>query len=1206
MGDARMERGTMSKSLSSRVRTGTQLRALLQVMDRLNAGDTGVEIPYLQDSTEIGRMADALEAFRRRVIEAEEERVRSEQASAAVRESEARHRMLADNTGDIIIQYDLDFTPLYISPSVVKLLGRHPDELRTLPPSEVVHPDDLAEMAERRADAKAGLPVKPAAGRLRAADGSWKWVERTLTQLIDDDGQRVGFVTTIRDIGERKLAEQALVDSESRYRMLADNTRDIVIQYDLDFRPLYVSPSVKSWGYAPDQVLAEGIVGFVNPEDLPLVASRRAAAQQGRPVDPVIGSVRTADGNWIWVESTITPMYDQTGVRVGFISTFRDVSLRMIAQQALVDSEARYRMLAENVTDVLLYYGRDLRIEYCSPSVRHWGYEPEDFVGQAAGFFVHPEDETRINGIRAAVLRGERVPSVECRVRRADGSYFWIESNPSLIRDESGGMAGMVLVLRDISARKAAEQALVDSEARYRMLAENITDVMLHYDANEKITYVSPSVRQWGYAPDDLLGKPSDHFIHPDDRARIAPRRAALLRGEEGSRAEARILLADGGWAWVESSPSPVRGPDQSVVGVVLILRDISARKAAEAALVDSEVRYRMLADNVTDVLVRYGPQGWVDYVSPSIRQWGYAVEDFIDTPAGYFVHPEDRAVIAARREAWDRGEPPGVLDYRIRRADGSWVWVESNPAVIRDDANRVVSVVLVLRDISARKAAEQALVDSETQFRLLAENITDVMLRYNLDGRISYVSPSVRQWGYQPSDFIGKIAGHLIHPDDEARIVLRRDAMLAGEEAPRIEVRILRADGKWTWIESNPSLIRDERGTVVGVVLIMRDINQRKLAEAALIESEARYRILADNTSDIIQRFDADGLVQYISPSVRQLGYEPEFFLGRPTAQLVEREDLPAVARRREAMLSGRPVPPMESRVRTADGRTVWLESRPSPILGEDGALVGVVNVMRDVTERKNAENALQALNLELRRVARASALGAFAASLAHEINQPLAAAAASGEAALRWLSAETPNYDRGLQAVGRAVEAVRRAADVIGGLRALVTKEEPNRAPFDMHDAIGEVLALTAPEGERSSVTVRTRLEAAEPVTDGDRVQFQQVMINLVLNAIEAMRETEGERLLIVGSRDGADSLELFVEDRGPGISPDQQPLIFESMFTTKIGGTGLGLAIAKSIVESHGGAISMTPATPHGAVFWVRLPRPEAETRRRRRTQ
>ena len=290
--------------------------------------------------------------------------------------------------------------------------------------------------------------------------------------------------------------------------------------------------------------------------------------------------------------------------------------------------------------------------------------------------------------------------------------------------------------------------------------------------------------------------------------------------------------------------------------------------------------------------------------------------------------------------------------------------------------------MVLAMRDIKERKLAEQALIDSEARYRMLAENIGDVLLRYDADGRISYVSPSVRQWGYEPTDFVGKaLAGDTssIRTISPHRPAQGRHARGRGRQR-RSNCVILRADSKWTdrcCPASRSGLAREK----LGVVLILRDINARKAAEAALIESEIRYRMLADNTSDIIQRFDADGVVEYISPSVRQLGYEPEFFLGRPTALVVDREDLPAVARRRAEMLSGQTVAPLESRVHAADGRTVWLESRPSPILGEDGNLLGVVNVMRDVTERKNAEIALQDLNLELRRVARASALGAFAA---------------------------------------------------------------------------------------------------------------------------------------------------------------------------------------------------------------------------------
>jgi C4-dicarboxylate-specific signal transduction histidine kinase len=250
---------------------------------------------------------------------------------------------------------------------------------------------------------------------------------------------------------------------------------------------------------------------------------------------------------------------------------------------------------------------------------------------------------------------------------------------------------------------------------------------------------------------------------------------------------------------------------------------------------------------------------------------------------------------------------------------------------------------------------------------------------------------------------------------------------------------------------------------------------------------------------------------------------------------------------------------------------------------------------VLRDVSERKAAEAALQDVNAELSRIARASALGAFAASIAHEVNQPLAAAVIDGETSLRWLSGDTPNLARAARAIHRATDNARRASEVVGRLRAMVVKEQTQRTDFELNKAIGEVLALTAGESQRSKVTVTADLAADEPVVRGDRIQVQQVIMNLVLNAIEAVRDTaEGDRLVCVrSSLEPNMDAEITVEDRGAGVSPDNAERIFDNLFTTKIGGTGLGLPISKSIVEAHGGRMWVENAVPQGAVFKVRLP-------------
>ena len=697
----------MLQFLSSRLRMGARLKVLLRVMDRLDAGDTGVEVPFLGDRTDTGRIAARLEAFRRRLTEAQEERRRAEQANSALRESEARYRLLAENTGDMVIQYDVDFRPVYVSPSV-KSLGYEPGALLAEGISGLIHPDDLARAAARRDSVSRGLLVKPATGKMRAADGRWVWVESTITPMFDDAGERVGFITTLRDIDERKLAEQALIDSEARYRLLADNTGDIILQYDPDFRPLYVSPSIKHLGYAPDVLMTHSFSDVIHPDDLVAAAARRDAAKQGEPIKPIAARILTADGGWKWFESTLTQVIDDAGERVGFISTLRDIGERKLAEQALIEGEARYRMLAENVTDVLLRYGADARIEYVSPSVRQWGYEQADFIGKPAGHFVHPDDQELVVDRRAAMARGDPNRQLEIRLMRADGTWTWVESNPAYIRGPDQEVIGAVLVMRDIGARKAAEVALIESEARYRMLADNIGDVLLRYDNDLRIDYVSPSIRQWGYSREEFIGQPVGHFVHPDDQAQVAERRSALLRGEAVPPGECRVRRADGSWIWAESSPALIRDEHGAARGIMLVLRDIEQRKQAETALVESEARYRMLAEYSSDVLLRYDADQRIAYVSPSVRQWGYTPEDFIGQRAGVFVHPEDQERITERRVAMLAGEPVQTVEARIRRADGSWTWIESNPAQIRDDSGAVVGAVLVLRDINQRKTGRR------------------------------------------------------------------------------------------------------------------------------------------------------------------------------------------------------------------------------------------------------------------------------------------------------------------------------------------------------------------------------------------------------------------------------------------------------------------------------------------------------------------
>jgi PAS domain S-box-containing protein len=377
----------------------------------------------------------------------------------------------------------------------------------------------------------------------------------------------------------------------------------------------------------------------------------------------------------------------------------------------------------------------------------------------------------------------------------------------------------------------------------------------------------------------------------------------------------------------------------------------------------------------------------------------------------------------------------------------------------------------------------------------------------------------------------------------------------------------------------------------VVGGLLV-RFARQEAMAQIVKL-SEERYRLLADNVSDIILKHDLDWRIDYVSPSVQRLGYTPEQLIGRPS-NFTHPDDTEVLRARMSDLIQGRSSGAFEARVRTADGGWVWIETHPTVLRDEQGRMTGVLSVWRDVSARKAAESTLQEVRAEMARVARISTLGAFSASLAHEINQPLAALTISSEVAQRLLETDPPDLAKIARSVERSSRDARRASDIVARMRSLTTRGPSVAADFNLNDAIGEMLALSRGELQRWNVAVEEAFGAEAVSIHGDRIQIQQVVLNLIQNAIEAMQDSPGpERRLRVVCRVVGGEVRVEIEDCGPGLDPAAAAAVFERVFSTKQGGTGLGLAISRSIIEAHGGRIWVETAEPHGAAFKFQLP-------------
>jgi PAS domain S-box-containing protein len=388
----------------------------------------------------------------------------------------------------------------------------------------------------------------------------------------------------------------------------------------------------------------------------------------------------------------------------------------------------------------------------------------------------------------------------------------------------------------------------------------------------------------------------------------------------------------------------------------------------------------------------------------------------------------------------------------------------------------------------------------------------------------------------------------------------------------------------------------QDEKALLQSVALQNADsvFRARQRAEQELIKrteaSEERWRSLFQNASVGIGLLELDGRFVATNPAFQQmLGYTDEELLLLTTSDITV-EAAPWLSTKvREA--SGR----IEMRLRRKDGELVWAEVSTSAVLTDAGTPSLFAGVVVDITERKRAEEALRLAQAELAHASRVMVMGQITASIAHEVNQPLAAVVVSGNAGLRWLDANPPNLGEARDTLRRIIKDGNRASEVLGRIRALLQKRTLDRTGLGLNDLIRDTIAVTAHELQRHRVSVQLELGDELPTVMGDRVQLQQVLLNLILNAVDAMADaTDGTRVLRIGSRiDEPGSVAIEVRDCGKGFEPGSVDRLFEAFFTTKPAGLGMGLSVSQTIVEAHGGRIWATANDGPGATLHLSLP-------------
>ena len=531
----------------------------------------------------------------------------------------------------------------------------------------------------------------------------------------------------------------------------------------------------------------------------------------------------------------------------------------------------------------------------------------------------------------------------------------------------------------------------------------------------------------------------------------------------------------------------------------------------------------------------------------------------------------------------------------------------------------------------ASRRRAEEALRESEQRWRNLTEALPQLVWGAGPDGACDYFST---QWttytGISESGLLGWAWMEALHPDDREPTRQFWTESVAGRQPYDVEYRIRRSDGTYGWFKTRGTPIRDTEGRIVKWFGTCTDISDRKRVEQALKDQDQELRQARDlleikvmeRTKELRRseayleeaqrlsktgswaRVSATGEMRYWSEECyRVLGFEPQDGLPRfeTFLQHVHPDDQRKVWETAERAGREKVDYEVDYRIVHPGGDVRDIHTVGHPVLTPSGDVVEFVGTVMDVTERRQAEKErerLRQVQADLAHINRATTMGELTASLAHEINQPIAAAATDARTCLRWLTREQPDMGEARESAVRMVNAVTRAADIISRLRQLFKKGAPRTSLVDLGEVIQEMVVLLRSEASRHSVLILTELSEDLPRAVADRVQLQQVLMNLMLNGIEAMQDTKsGGQLTIRSLRgEGGQSL-ISVSDTGKGLPPDQADQIFNAFFSTKAQGTGMGLSISRSIIESHGGRLWATSNSGRGATFNFTLPSAEA---------
>lgn len=1019
-----------------------------------------------------------------------------------------------------------------------------------------------------------------------------------------------------QEILERQRVEEALRQSEKLYRELVENQADLIVRIDLQTRVTFANPAAcLAFGWQGQEFRSQSLFQLCHPDDMAEILENMALITRP-PYRLITGEQRAFTANGIrYFQWHVAAIRDETGEVVELQAVGRDITERKQMEDALRQSEEKFRHFAENTHAVIwIASPQSFQTLYLNPAYEKvWGRSCQSMIEPTHSWIetVHPEDRDRVKQTVEQQLINESA-SAEYRILRPDGEVRWIWDRSFAIYNERGLVEYYGGIAEDITERKQMEEALRQSEEKFRHFADN-AEVLIwiaNLESGENLYVNSVYERIWGRSCQSLRDQPHSwaEAIHPEDRDRVMAKLARQKLGES-TDTEYRIVRPDGEVRWIWDRGFAIEHKQGKIYAYGGIVQDITKRKQAEESLHESEVRLTLALD-----AAQMGIWDW--NLLTNTRLWSPNMAPLYGLPSGLCdpsiedisqrIHPEDRELLAQDIARIIEEGTPLVAEYRVIWPDGSLHWLNIRGQVHYDETGQPIRVIGTARDISDRKQAEAALRESEERYRSVVTALCEGIVVIDADGTIIACNASAENiLGVATVDLIGNTSWQndwrTIHEDGlpfqsenyPAVITLR-----TGQPCANVVMGIYTPNGQLNWVMMNSQpLLRDNSSSPYAVVVSFTDISDRKQAEQKIYEQAA----LLDIVTDAIYVRDFQPQILFWNQGAQRLyGWQTHEVVGKNPEELFYPATLPpqVEAALKTVIESGSWQGELNKLNKT--GTKIIVESRWTLMRDAAGQPKSILIVDSDITEKKQLQS-------QFYRTQRLESLGTLSSGIAHDLNNILTPVMAASQL----LKVKFPQDNERYQQLLTIIESnAKRGAALVKQVLSFARGFKGERTIVQVKHLIADIIQI-ARQTFPKSIDFSTQIPEDLWAVFGDTTQLHQVLMNLVVNARDAMLEggilsIEAENMFIdeAYTRMNLDAkvghyIVITVADTGIGMTPEILDHIFEPFFTTKeIGsGTGLGLSTALGIIKSHNGFVNVASQVNKGTQFKVFLPSVES---------